>query len=399
MVKRTINWTTGISAIALTAFLCGCSNSESANGPAASNTAETSEPDLSAGKSVSIFVASDRHDNGKGNNLTASLQMVTSHIDAVTPQTVLLGGDYVGSGGGKDMQPQFSTKDIEDEVDRVLDRNKTDLLFTYGSHDRNSIEGYAPFFSGPKREQGFYIYGINYVQMSYKDDATTKAALERSKAYTDSIASLPDSLKNVPMPPPPDSMKFSKAAFLADDPGYNGIDIEDPFGMSATPAAKYFTTWVNSLSDNAPIIMMSHVPLHYNREDNFGAETWFKAIEAAAQKHDIIFFYAHNHTLEEKGDSAMARIETDSHMMLPGDSITVQGDSLEGTPRHELNFIYANAGYLKFGWSSLVTFTDVDTDGNLDYVSIRRFNILGEDDTYFGSTGKKNPLVMRLRVK
>lgn len=399
MVKRKISWTTGFSAIALTVFLCGCSNSESANGPVTSNSAEASEPDLSAGKSVSVFVASDRHDNGKGNNLTASLQMVTSRMDAVTPQTVLLGGDYVGSGGGKDMQPQFSTKDIEDEVYRVLDRNKTDLLFTYGSHDRNSIEGYAPFFSGPKREQGFYIYGISYVQMSYKDDATTKAALERSKAYTDSIASLPDSLKNVPMPPPPDSIKFSKAAFLADDPGYNGIDIEDPFGMSATPAAKYFTTWVNSLSDNAPIIMMSHVPLHYNREDNFGAETWFKTIEVAAQKHDIIFFYAHNHTLEEKGDSAMTKIETDSHMMLPGDSITVQGDSLEGTPRHELNFIYANAGYLKLGWSSLVTFTDIDTDDNLDYVSIRRFNILGENDSYFGSTDKKNPLVFKLQKR
>ena len=85
--------------------------------------------------------------------------------------------------------------------------------------------------------------------------------------------------------------------------------------------------------------------------------------------------------------------------MLPGDSITVQGDSLEGTPRHELNFIYANAGYLKLGWSSLVTFTDIDTDDNLDYVSIRRFNILGENDSYFGSTDKKNPLVFKLQKR
>ena len=142
---------------------------------------------------------------------------------------------------------------------------------------------------------------------------------------------------------------------------------------------------------------MSHKPLHYNREDNSGAETWFKAIENAAKKHDIIFFYAHNHTLEEMDDSAKVSIETNSHMMLPGDSITVQGDSLEGAPRHKLNFIYVNAGYLKLGWSSLVTFTDTDIDGNLDYVSIQRFNILGEDDSYFGTTDKKNPLVVKLR--
>ena len=402
MKKRMI-----VPAIALTtifmAFLCGCSNSESANGPA-ENTAENSEPDLSAGKSVSVFIASDRHDNGEGNNLIAALQMATSRLDVVIPQTVLLGGDYVGN--KKDMQPEFTIKDIEEEIYRVLDPNKTEVFLTYGSHDRNCVEGYAPFFSGPKREQGFYIYGISYMQMSYSNDSAAKADMQRYKVYSDSIASLPDSLKNNlnEMPPPPDSTAGKSGDKKREKPkmpnkGYGDIDAADPFGISAESATRRFTAWVNSLTDNAPIIMMSHKPLHYNREDNSGAETWFKAIEAAAKKHDIIFFYAHNHTLEEMDDSAMVNIETNSHMMLPGDSITVQGDSLEGTPRHELKFIYANAGYLSLGWSSLVTFTDIDTDGKLDYVSIRRFNILGEDDSYFGTTDKKNPLVTRLREK
>lgn len=224
------------------------------------------------------------------------------------------------------------------------------------------------------------------------------------KVYSDSIANLPDSLKNDSdkMPPPALDSTEGKSDNKRKRPkmpnkGYGDIDAEDSFGISAESATRRFTAWVNSLPDKAPIIMMSHKPLHYNREDNPGAETWFKAIEAAAKNRDIIFFYAHNHSIEERDDSAMVSIETNSHMMLPGDSITVQGDGLEGTPRHKLNFIYANAGYLKLGWSSLVTFTDTDIDGNLDYVSIQRFNILGEDDSYFGTTDKKNPLVMKLR--
>ena len=398
MKKRMI-----VSAIALTAFLCGCSNSDSANGPVETiNTAEASEPNLSAGKSVSIFVASDRHDNGEGNNLTAALQMATSRMDAVMPQTVLLGGDYVG--GMENMHPEFTIKDIEKEIYRVLDSSKTEVLLTYGSHDRNCIEGYAPFFSGPKREQGFYIYGISFMQMSYSNDSVARADVNRYKVYSDSIANLPDSLKNDSneMPPPPPDSTEGKSDSKHKRPkmpnkGYGDIDAEDSFGISAESATRRFTAWVNSLPDKAPIIMMSHKPLHYNREDNPGAETWFKAIEAAAKNRDIIFFYAHNHSIEERSDSAMVSIETNSHMMLPGDSITVQGDGLEGTPRHKLNFIYANAGYLKLGWSSLVTFTDTDIDGNLDYVSIQRFNILGEDDSYFGTTDKKNPLVVKLR--
>jgi hypothetical protein len=58
-----------------------------------------------------------------------------------------------------------------------------------------------------------------------------------------------------------------------------------------------------------------------------------------------------------------------------------------------LNFTYMNAGYLKLGYGSVITFTDSDRHGRYDRMRIQRFSI-NEADTLagvFGNTGKKNP--------
>lgn len=106
----------------------------------------------------------------------------------IRPQTVLLGGDYVG--GMSDMTPIFSIRDIYDEVYAIVDPLNTRVMMTYGSHDNNCTEGYDAFYSGPRRSD--------------------------------------------------------------------------------------------------PIVVMSHVPLHATRGDNVGAMTWYKALTASAQTHDVL---------------------------------------------------------------------------------------------------------------
>ena len=119
---------------------------------------------------------------------------------------------------------------------------------------------------------------------------------------------------------------------------------------------------------------------------------WFEALSHAAKTHDVIVFYGHNHSLEERGDS----LDRNSYLLVPGDSISIQGDKIQGVQQRQLNFAYANAGYLKLGWSTLVTFSDTDGNGHHDHMQLRRFNVLGDDDSYFGLTGKRTPYILRL---
>ena len=112
-------------------------------------------------KQSALFTASDRHEMGSGNYLPALLAKAVSQTE-VKPEVVLLGGDYVG--GGRDMTPVFSIDSLYNEVYAVLEPATTDVLYTYGSHDNCCSEGYSAFFSGPHRCDGYYIYGISYLQ-------------------------------------------------------------------------------------------------------------------------------------------------------------------------------------------------------------------------------------------
>lgn len=300
--------------------------------------------------STSLFVATDRHENGTGNNLTALLQIVSNNLNVMPPRMVLLGGDYVGSGPdkGETGQPVFNLSDVTAEIVSVMGHDKCSSLLTYGSHDKGATEGYSDFFSGPHSCDGYYAYGISFAQMYYDTDSATTANF------------------------------------------YDGLDLSDSFGFSAESATLHFSSWIRSLSDNAPIVIMSHVPMHANRNDNPGALRWFNAISKAAKSHDIIMFFGHNHTLEEHGNPA----DRYDYLLTPGDSIYVQGtDSVIGDT---LNFSYANAGYIKLGYSSLVTFVDTDGNGAYDRMNIRRYSLTGEDLDSFGLTGKRNPYSITL---
>ncbi len=78
-------------------------------------------------KSTALFVATDRHEKGNGNNLAAMLRI------AVDGSEVILGGDYVG-GGGKS-NPEFPISDLYDEIDSILAPPYRDVVITFISHN------------------------------------------------------------------------------------------------------------------------------------------------------------------------------------------------------------------------------------------------------------------------
>ncbi|MDD3202108.1 MAG: metallophosphoesterase, partial [Bacteroidales bacterium] len=329
--------------------------------------------------STSLFVGTDRHETGDGNDLTALLELVTNNNRFTAPKLVFLGGDYVGQGPDKGElgQPSFDVNGVKVDIRRGLGaRSRYDVLLTYGSHDKGAENGYSAFFSGPRVCDGYYAYGISYAQMRFPTDSAT-LAVDTSYVVTDTIVSVIDTIISV----------IDTIIVLN---SYDGLDLSDRYGLSAESAVPHFTAWVESLSDHAPIVIMSHLPMHALRSDNLGAHIWYKAISKAAGSHDILVLFGHNHTLEERGNPA----DEYCYLLTPGDGIIIQGVDAVYTER--LNFSYANAGYIKLGYSSLITFTDIDNDRNYDVMTLRRYSITGVNNDYFGLTGYRNPFSLPL---
>ena len=104
----------------------------------------------------------------------------------------------------------------------------------------------------------------------------------------------------------------------------------------SSPDTDGFTSTVDGLDKSKPLFIISHMPLHDRRDDNYGASAWYTAISAAAEKMDIFFFWAHNHTSEGDADRAAYYVAKDG-----SETMTIYGGSTV-TP----NFTYANAGYI-----------------------------------------------------
>jgi len=346
--------------------------------------------DPSAKRTASLFTASDRHEMGSGNNLPSLLTAAVKQ-SGIKPGVVLLGGDYVG--GGNDMTPAFPVSDLYSEVYSVLEAPTCDALFTYGSHDACCTDGYEAFFSGPRRCNGFYIYGITYVQMASATDQDTEAAV----ALHDSLLRSGEAFSD-----------FDEDDIIFEKSGYSGIDIVDRYGKSAQSSSESFLKWVGSLDDNAPIVVMSHMPLHYNRGDNYGGQIWCEVLKEAALKHDILFLWGHNHTLEEKAADLSDRDDpkladrykyflTPADFLTPGDTMDVQcAGKGEFTPVR-LNFSYANAGYIKLGYGTMITFSG--DASSFTSMTLHRFAADSYDkETEIGFTGKTNPYTVSLKA-
>ena len=327
-------------------------------------TASAPEP-----KMTSLFVATDRHNYG--NYFTTLVQKSCSYTDVPDPTVVILGGDNVGSGNTD--APGFSFSTLKSEAESGLGTDDFTFLGTYGSHDDGCTDGYSAFFSGPKELDGYYAYGISYSQM-----------INATSVSSDT---------------------------------QNLIDKDDPYGNTASVASAKFTQWISSLGsdDHKPIVIVSHVPLHYRRGDNYGAYLWATAINAAASSHDIIFFWGHNHTNESSNDTKCYLLAPDEKMTVqaasssskasprvgaaggPGGGSTNNDTNSSSTESITLNFYYANAGYIKASSNAhLVTFIDDDADGTYDWIDLRKFNTSGSYVTLSSSVGKSYPYKKQL---
>ena len=347
---------------------------------------------------TSLFVATDRHENGEGNNFRALLQIACNGSSLVTPSVVILGGDMVGQIPG--VYPEYSFNDLKAEADAVYGDTKYKLMLVFGSHDNGITEGYGACYSGPMRQDRYYTYGISYLQMTYDNDSIAQAAIDSGR------------VEGV------DTIRSMRGKY------YDGIDTVDPYGISAESASQAFRNWAATLTDENPIVVVCHVPMHCHRNDNAGGLRWAKALNEVAEKHPVIFLWGHNHTLEESGGgmppmmdpSEMGEMgemvqtggmseesdvnERDYYLLTPGDTLKAQGDGQisESIP---LKFYYGNAGYLKkgsFGYASVITFQDTDSDNVFDKMIWRRYGI-STTETNFGDTAYPNPYETSFRKK
>ena len=151
-------------------------------------------------KGVALFVATDRHDGDNGNNLAAMLRTAVNGSE-VRPRLVILGGDYVGHGAGTN--PEFPISDLYNEIDATLPPPYRDVVITYGSHDENCTDGYSAFFSGPRRQDGYYVYGVSYAQMIYATDADVREAIALYQEQQEEPENAETEVPNDSVSPPP----------------------------------------------------------------------------------------------------------------------------------------------------------------------------------------------------
>lgn len=311
----------------------------------------------------SLFAAADIHALDGNSNLTSVLSLVKNDPDAVQPDTFLLGGDLVGAVGGgarkgpppprKDdgkpftmrmspeelrrWQPTFSVDDVRREITDLYGEG-VKTYFTYGSHDKNEVDGAAKFLSGLVSPGGYHLYGISFVAMRCADSAQIE------------------------------------------EMHYDGPDI----GVGAADRnAAAFLDAMAALPDSDPVFVMSHIPLHYHRNDNRGAYLWAEALNEAAKKRPVFVFFAHNHTAEQR-----TSLDRQYYFVPAGSVLPVQG--CEKEERHDvtISFTYLNAGYIVKGCGTLLTRRG-------DELTIRRYSLTEPNDT-FGGTNYVNPQIIRL---
>ncbi len=375
---------TNVLAIILASFFVACEKDSS-------NNESHKDKKLSA-----IFTGTDLHGVATPKNLKALVQLASQNLSETAPSVFLIGGDCAGDNTDSLVNNEiFSLSSVIDVVEKGSRSKRNRYFFTYGSHDSECTDGYSSFFSGPAALDNYYLYGISFSQMSVAEDTLVNQN--------------------------------------------NGLNSLDDFGKDARSASAKFLTWAKALQDHAPIVIMSHMPIHANRGDNLGGKIWCDAINEVAQNHDIFFLYGHNHTIEHDpydsshnnlfnkfeipGDTAVPPIgdvvmedqpknmgdenskknenaspynEQDFYLVLPGSILPVQTSEKSVLDSLKINFTYLNAGYFCCGYASKITFNDVDNDGNYDNVNIKRYTVRDTTIAYFGNTGIKNPYTCNL---
>lgn len=312
-------------------------------------------------KMSTLYTGTDRHSESE--MFRTLLKRACNFIGVPAPAVLIDGGDnvisqkYTNEQGHTitNHQPSFWMQEVYDDVSYAMNGvNDYNLILSFATHDNGCENPYNDVFSsGPQKHDGYYTYCITGSQMC-----------ETEQAVGDYI----------------ESYRIQDYYF-------------DKNGKTADEAVSKFNTWVNSLSDHLPIVVLSHIPMHEHRGDCYGGRIWLDALNAAADKHDIIFLWGHNHTIEDPAtkqneDNQYDETKFVNYCLKPKDFINVQDKSTQQevdtkpSIKHyvgplELKFHYLNAGYIIWGYSSIFTFIDDDNNNKYDRVVFRKYDTEG----------------------
>ena len=198
-----------------------------------------------------IAVASDRHgpeDEDDWEDYDINRCSVVLGLSGITNkvENVCLDGDMVGSKGGSEGRnaPPYNSNEVMAEVKHLFpELTKENVAIVYADHDGGCTDD----------------AGIMKCKAATNPDFESESQL----IYTGRTAA-------------------GKVAYYV-----YGVSFASMYGTGSTcngdsDGPRRFKEWVDTVDPSVPIIVASHMPLHYARKDNVGAVAWSKALNYAA---------------------------------------------------------------------------------------------------------------------
>ena len=305
-----------------------------------------------------IAVASDRHENT--NAIKAAMAGMPSGVEYVC-----LNGDMSNFASNKTAvapgraraQDPYNTSDVLSEVQDAFPKLGSDSVsIIYADHDANATD------------DADIMKCINVADDGTKPIPTASAADDDSvsKGASGLIFEGPDGDGD-------------------DDPDYYvyGVSFYDMTNTGVSESTQAFMDFADQTGDeNAPIIVIGHVPIHSKRGDNLGATYWSEALNYAATgsetventsdiTRDVCYIYGHNHTVDKK-----------EYISYPGESLDIQAPADDGAAVNSvIGYTYLTGGYLNENHTStLVTVENGQLSFNKYKGYIVRFDTQGGSD-------------------
>lgn len=323
---------------------------------------------LTAESYSDIVTLSDAQSWGPGAFKTFGKVLRTMQNDGLSqPDSLLVGGDY------SRLLPDYATLGIlqlrEQYVNVYPDADPEDMVFIQGNHD----QAVASFCKTGMYDMGTYcLFAMNEDDFPWKQGDST-----RNEDLVKSTAEKLDSSLNKMI----------------------------------------------SSGDTRPVIVLTHVPLHFTRRGSYGDNLYsgyiFNSLNKAAEKLDIIYLFGHNHS-----DDYDDYIGGSVNFIAPGETIKIPDPGNRGEngfKEETLNFTYTNCGYVGYsGNGNTDTSTNVLAMGlirlfeyKIEFVKYTEEGIFRTDnvtrvnraltadmsETTSGSLEYNNPSIKELEIK
>lgn len=283
---------------------------------------------------------------------TVSLRALLNSVSdqGIVPDAALFAGDYTDhfqdDGNGQHCANEGIEK-IRSMLDDTFGEGycqEHDVLFAQGNHDYEGTPGLAESgLQSYDEDDAYLVYVINEKDFPYSQNTSDMATIS---------------------------------------------DTAQELGICMTALA--------DAGEERPILVMSHVPLHYSTRysgtDNTYASLIFQELNDAAAKLNVFFFYGHNHSgasadYEAGWGGAVNYVARGQQL-----DVNCPNHSSSAANYQTLNFTYLNAGYM--GYSTSAT-NDTRTLSLLSIydsrVVLSRYDASGQY-TEWESIGQTNPL-------